>query len=147
MANERYNSNQKSRNSADEDYHCFSGRIETDIRYEPEKDNGTGQKIPFVSFRMVSNASPHSFKPTAHYDCTAWNKTAARIIGLEITKGYGLVCWAKYKTKAYEHKDAVTGEKKSVIFPNFEIQRFVIKSLPKAEREALLEEAENDENA
>lgn len=145
MANERYNSKQKSRNSADEDYHCFSGRIETDVVYSEDKNNGRGQKIPFVSFRMVSNANIYSMEPTAHYDCTAWNKTAARIVGLGITKGYGLVCWAKYKTKAYKSKDQKTGEDKYTVYPNFEIQRFVIKSLPKAEREALLEEEENGE--
>jgi hypothetical protein len=148
MANTNYNANHKSRNSADEDYHCFSGRIETDIEYDPEKDNGRGQKIPFVKFRMVSNASFNSFKPTAHYDCTAWNKTAARLIALGITRGYGLVCWAKYKTNVYVPKSAKTAkedERKDVVVPNFEIQRFVIKTLPKAEREELLEEAESEQ--
>ena len=147
MANIDNRPNRKSRNSADEDYHCFSGRIDTDIEYDPEKDNGKGQKVPFVRFRMVSNASPYTFKPTANYECTAWNKTAARIVGLGITKNYGLVCWAKYKTREYDVKDATTGEKKNFFYANFEIQRFVIKSLPKAEREALLEEAEGEGNA
>lgn len=142
---ERLNIPVKSRNSADEDYHCFSGRIETDVDYVSNKKNSYGQIVPFVSFRLISNANPKSMKPTAHYECRAWNKCAERMHVLGLTKGYGLVCWAKFRTKSIRHE--AKGDKPAVDieYSWFEIQRFVIKSLPKEEREALIAEQEEDD--
>lgn len=138
---ERLNIPKKSRNSADEDYHCFSGRILGEIKYEAGKKNRYGQIVPIVNFKLGSNANPKSYELTAVYDCVAWNKCAERIHALGITENYGLVCWAKFRTNRIVNK---TDPEKTKEYYWFDVQRFVIKSLPAAEREAMLAQNEED---
>jgi hypothetical protein len=47
-------------------------------------------------------------KPTAHYECRAWNKCAERIHVLGLTKGYGLCVGQNSGRKASGMKQKAT---------------------------------------